>query len=220
MKCRSQVCCTWSLLLAVDIQKHTCHLMRQGAIQHLPHNLHNSGWWRMLFLVDDQWWKSNYAARSSHHSMELESIDIWKTSFLCQRRRSRKIVREPQNHLCKEQLEPATKEIIKIEPARTSSINWTTCVPNYLHLIASFGVTASNILSKGIFSNDSKHRKPISKFHCTESLKRRLLLPIWACDLWISFSQTLIRNCCTKIIYTLLQTLCYCFKYLIKRNLS
>ena len=33
-----------------------------------------------------------------------------------------------------------------------------------LHLIASFCVTASNNLSKEIFSNNTKHRKPISKF--------------------------------------------------------
>ncbi len=121
MKCRYQVCCTWSLLLAVDIQKHTCHLMRQGAIQHLPHNLHNSGWWRILFLVDDQWWKSNYAARSSHHSMELESIDVWKTSFLCRCRRRWTRVREPQKHLCKELRVPATKEIILILPITVES---------------------------------------------------------------------------------------------------
>ena len=36
---------------------------------------------------------------------------------------------------------------------------------NYLHLIAKFCVTASNILSKEIFSNNTQHRKQISKFH-------------------------------------------------------
>ena len=36
---------------------------------------------------------------------------------------------------------------------------------NYLHLIASFCVTASNILSEEIFSNNTKHRKQILKFH-------------------------------------------------------
>ncbi len=36
---------------------------------------------------------------------------------------------------------------------------------NYLHLIAKFCVTASNILSKEIFYNNTKHRKQISKFH-------------------------------------------------------
>ena len=44
---------------------------------------------------------------------------------------------------------------------------------NYLHLIANFCVTASNILSKEIFSNNTKHQKQISNFplNSTESLK-------------------------------------------------
>ena len=36
---------------------------------------------------------------------------------------------------------------------------------NYLHLIANFSVTVSNILSKEIISNNTKHRKQILQFH-------------------------------------------------------
>ncbi len=36
---------------------------------------------------------------------------------------------------------------------------------NYLHLIANFCVTVSNILPKEIISNNTKHLKQISKFH-------------------------------------------------------
>ena len=42
---------------------------------------------------------------------------------------------------------------------------------NYLHLITNFCVTVSNILSKEIISNNTKHRIPLNSTG-SESLKR------------------------------------------------
>ncbi len=47
---------------------------------------------------------------------------------------------------------------------------------NYLNLIASVCVTASNILSKEIFSNNTKHQKPISKFHWIPLIRLKTIL--------------------------------------------
>ena len=53
-----------------------------------------------------------------------------------------------------------------MESAITLSIWWKKIMyQNYLYLIANIFVTILNLLSKENFSNNTKHRKHVSKFH-------------------------------------------------------